>query len=93
MRGPNIHELLRYYQEALARKGELPTDLAGRLADYERFVRSRARTAGAYSTKSLSSSGGATWSLCWETMNKCCSRFSKGKIFAAGSIARTGSRK
>ena len=41
MRGRSIHELLRDYQDARGRERELPKELARRLADYERFVRSR----------------------------------------------------
>src|SRR5438034_3775377 len=46
MRGRSIHELLRDYQDALGRKRELPRELAGRLNDYERFVRTRSHILG-----------------------------------------------
>jgi WD40 repeat protein len=41
MRSRSIHELLRDYQEALGRRQDLSKDLAERLVDYERFVRTR----------------------------------------------------
>jgi hypothetical protein len=41
MRGRDVGELLRDYQEALGRKRELPKELVGRLEDYQRFIRTR----------------------------------------------------
>ncbi len=41
MRGRDVGELLRDYQEARRRERKSPKELAAKLADYERFIRTR----------------------------------------------------